>query len=292
MSRHVALLAAPGPSPVAAALAAGGYRVSRVAPGRDLAAQLAAVAPDVVFNGLSDALGRSGRVQAILELLAIPYTHSGLLPTALALDRHRAKIMFRAAGLPVTDHLIVDRAEAARTHQLPPPYVVKSLAGASAEPAILVLGEREPPPPRLLAADWGGGEQVMVERYLPGRTLGVAVMGDVALTVSEIVRDAPGGAAAASPNQLATPARTSPNIYEKLRKMSLKAHEVLGCRGVTRTTFRCNDLASGDTGLVCLEIDTQPDLTPGALVPEQARFVGHSYTELVAWMVEDASCSR
>jgi D-alanine-D-alanine ligase len=281
-------------APIVAALSSLGYEAATLAPAGDLTDRLKALAPDIVFFGHDD---RSGRVQGLLELLGIPYTHSGILATALAANRHQAKVMLRAVGLPVTDHLLVDRAAAAQQHQVAPPYVVKpAVAGAiggRAKPAPLaVLSVRDDPPAALLGPDWREVEAVMVERYMPGRSVCVAVMGGVALGVSEWREEdgeAPDGA---QKIQLVTPARISPNIYEKLQKMSLKAHEVLDCRGVTEIGFRLDDRASGESGLVCLGVNTQPGLGAGAPVPEQARHAGHSFADLVAWMVEDGSCNR
>jgi len=282
MTKRVAMLGEQSRF-IAEALAERGYTVTQLGL-TDLPAQLIASRPDIVFNALTSTAGRDGRVQGLLELVGVPYTHSGVLASALAANRHQAKIMLRAAGLPVTDHILVDRAEAARGHQMAPPYVVKPIMAGSSEPAILA-GRSDERPKRLLAADWRGGEEVMLERFVPGRTLDVVVMGGIALGVSEVIVKENGP-------ELATPAAISPNIYEKLQKMSLKAHETLGCRGVTRTRFRYNDQASGDTGLVCLAVDTQPELSPGAVVPVQAGYAGHRLSELVAWMVEDASCNR
>lgn len=286
-SKHVAVLAGPDASSCVTALREAGYRVTEIAGGRELPAVLAALKPDAVFRaGRPD----GGRVAGLLELLGIAYTHCGLLSTALAADRHQAKIMFRAAGLPVTDHVVVLRAEAARAHQLPPPYVVKPIAGGLGIAPIVVRSERETPPQQVLEERWSGTDAVMVERFVSGRTLAVTVMGDVALAVSEVVDDHPAGAAPRI--QVITPAQISPNIYEKLQKMSLKAHEVLGCRGVTRSSFRYNDQANGDSGVVLLDLETQPDLSPAGVVAEQAGLAGHSLRDLVAWMVEDAGCNR
>jgi len=235
-------------------------------------------------------------IQGLLELLELPYTHSGVLASALAMDKHQAKIMFKAAGIPVTDHLIVPRQEVARTHVMAPPYVVKPIADGSSFGVSIVKAGQEHPPQEILREDWNGGEAVMVERYIPGRELTCAVMGDVALGVTEIVTDlsfysyeakyVKGGS-----NHL-IPAPVSSKIYDKVQKMSLKAHAALGCRGVTRADFRFNDAAGVDGELVCLELNTQPGMTETSLVPEQARHAGHSFEELVSWMVEDASCNR
>jgi D-alanine-D-alanine ligase len=231
-------------------------------------------------------------MQGLLELLGIPYTHSGVLATALAANRHQAKIMLRAVGVPVTDHLLVARAEAAQGHQMPPPYVVKPAMAGTGPAPIAVLGAHDQPPETLLDGPWQAVEAVMVERYVPGRSLSVAVMGDVALGVSEWPAGEAEEADPPAKIQLLTPARTSPNIYEKLQKISLKAHEVLGCRGVTEVAFRLDDRAAGESGLVCLGVNTQPSLGAQSPVPEQARYAGHSFADQLAWMVEDASCNR
>ncbi|KKB12959.1 D-alanine--D-alanine ligase [Devosia geojensis] len=280
----------------AAALRNAGYKVTEVDVGRDIATVLADLKPDVAFNALHGPFGESGMMQGVLELLQQPYTHSGVLASALAMDKHQSKIMFRAAGIPVTDHIVASRSEVARAHVMEPPYVVKPIADGSSFGVFIVKADQSHPPQELLREDWTLGEEVMVERYIPGRELTCAVMGDVALGVTEIVTDlafynyeakyAKGG------SRHIVPAQVSPNIYDKVQKMSLKAHAALGCRGVTRTDFRYNDQAGEDGELVCLEINTQPGMTPTSLVPEQALAAGHSFEELVSWMVEDASCNR
>jgi D-alanine-D-alanine ligase len=212
------------------------------------------------------------------------------------MDKHQAKIMLKAAGVPVTDHVIVSRAEAGRSHVMPPPYVIKPIAEGSSFGVFIVKANVSHPPQEILREDWNCGEEVMVERFIPGRELTCAVMGDVALGVTEIVTDltfynfeakyAEGG------SRHIIPADLKPKIYDKVQKLSLAAHAALGCRGVTRTDFRYNEAAGEDGELVCLEINTQPGMTPTSLAPEQAAHAGHSYEELVAWMVEDASCNR
>ena len=280
----------------AAALRRAGYDVTEVDVQRDVATVLAELAPDVAFNALHGPFGESGMVQGVLELLQLPYTHSGVLASALAMDKHQSKIMFKAAGVPVTDHVIVTRSEAARGHVMEPPYVIKPIADGSSFGVFIVKVGTSHPPQEILREDWTGGEMVMVERYIPGRELTCAVMGDVALGVTEIVTDlsfynyeakyAKGGS-----NHI-IPAPLQPKIYDKVQKMSLLAHAALGCRGVTRSDFRFNDRAGEEGELVCLEINTQPGMTETSLVPEQAVHAGHSFEELVAWMVEDASCNR
>jgi D-alanine-D-alanine ligase len=280
----------------AAALRRGGYDVTEVDVGRDIADVLVKLKPDVAFNALHGPFGESGTIQGLLELLEIPYTHSGVLASALAMNKHQSKILFKAAGIPVTDHIIANRAEVAGAHVMPPPYVVKPIADGSSFGVFIVKAGTSHPPQELLREDWTMGEEVMVERYIPGRELTCAVMGDVALGVTEIVTDlafynyeakyAHGG------SRHVVPAELQPKIYDKVQKMALKAHAALGCRGVSRTDFRFNDLAGEDGELVCLEINTQPGMTETSLVPEQAKVAGHSFEELVAWMVEDASCNR
>ncbi|HEY0034308.1 MAG TPA: D-alanine--D-alanine ligase [Devosia sp.] len=280
----------------AAALRSAGYQVTEVDVDRNIANTLVALAPDVAFNALHGPFGESGMIQGVLELLQIPYTHSGVMSSALAMNKHQAKIVMKAAGVPVTDHVIVPRGEAAKAHVIATPYVIKPIADGSSFGVHIVRAGANQPPQEILSENWNGGEEVMVERYIPGRELTCAVMGDVALGVTEIVTEADfydydakyakGGSVHVIPAQL------KPKIYDKVQKLSLTAHAALGCRGVTRCDFRYND-AAGEVGeLVCLEINTQPGMTETSLVPEQALHAGHSYEELVAWMVEDASCNR
>jgi D-alanine-D-alanine ligase len=302
LTRHVAVLmgGVSNERPVslksgtecARALRNAGYRVTEVDVGSDIAERLR----EVAFNALHGPYGEDGTIQGLLEFLKVPYTHSGVLASALAMNKHQAKILFKAAGIPVTDHVIADRSEVAKGHVMAPPYVVKPIADGSSFGVFIVKADQSHPPQEILREDWNGGEQVMVERYVPGRELTCAVMGDVALGVTEILTDlafynyeakyAKGGS-----NHI-VPAPVQPKIYDKVQKMALKAHAALGCRGVSRTDFRYNDQAGADGELVCLEINTQPGMTETSLAPEQARHAGHSFEELVAWMVEDASCNR
>ncbi|HTM79099.1 MAG TPA: D-alanine--D-alanine ligase, partial [Devosia sp.] len=199
MSKHVAVLMGgwSNERPVslktgaecAAALRRAGYRVSEVDVGRDVAAVLGELKPDVAFNALHGPFGESGMIQGFLELIQLPYTHSGVLASALAMDKHQAKIVLKAAGVPVTDHVIVSRSEAARAHVMPPPYVIKPIADGSSFGVFIVKADSSHPPQEILREDWNSGEELMVERYVPGRELTCAVMGDVALGVTEIVTD-------------------------------------------------------------------------------------------------------
>lgn len=306
MSKHVAVLMGGLSNEREVSLSSGrgcaqalrnaGYEVTEVDVGFDIAQVLSALKPDVAFNALHGRFGEDGTIQGVLEFLRIPYTHSGVLASALAMDKHQAKIMFKAAGIPVTDHVIATRGEVAKAHVLPPPYVVKPVADGSSNGIFIVKADHSHPPQEILGSDWKGGEELMVERYIPGRELTCAVMGNVALGVTEIVTDLSfynyEAKYVAGGSQHIVPAQIQPKIYDKVQKMSLKAHAALGCRGVSRTDFRYNDKAGEEGELVCLEINTQPGMTETSLVPEQARFAGHSFEELVAWMVEDASCNR
>jgi D-alanine-D-alanine ligase len=280
----------------AGALRRAGYEVTEIDVDRNIAHVLEDLKPDVAFNALHGPFGESGMVQGLLELMQLPYTHSGVMASAVAMNKHQSKILFKAAGIPVTDHLIVDRADAARRHVMPPPYVIKPISDGSSFGVFIVKRDQSHPPQEILREDWTGGEEIMVERFIPGRELTCAVMGDVALGVTEIVTDlsfynyeakyTQGG------SRHIVPAPLTPVVYDKVQKMSLKAHAALGCRGVTRCDFRYNDQAGPDGELVCLEINTQPGMTEVSLVPELARHAGHSFEELCAWMVEDAGVNR
>lgn len=275
---------------------AAGYQVTEIDVGRDVGSVLAELKPDVVLNGLHGRFGEDGTIQGLLEILGIPYTHSGVLASALAMDKHQAKIIFKAAGVPVTHHVVAHRSEIARSHVMKPPYVVKPVNEGSSVGIFMVKSETSHPPQEILGEDWKGGEELMVERYIPGRELTCAVMGDVALGVIEIITDlnfynyeakyVSGG----SNHKL--PADIPSKIYENVQQLSLKAHEALGCRGISRADFRYNDFVGSQGELVCLEVNTQPGMTSTSLVPELAEHAGHSFSELVAWMVEDASCNR
>jgi D-alanine-D-alanine ligase len=306
MSKHVAVLkggwsherevSLSSGAACARALRDGGYVVTEIDVGRDIAARLAEVRPDVVFNALHGRFGEDGTIQGMLEILGIPYTHSGVLASALAMDKHQAKMMFKATGVTVTDHVIATRDDIARSHVMTPPYVVKPYNDGSSVNVFIIKEGQEHPPQEILRTDWDGDEELMVERFIPGRELTCAVMGDVALGVTEIVTDLSfynyeakyvnGG------SRHILPAEISPKIYEKVQKMSLKAHAALGCRGVTRSDFRYDPRGGDDGELVCLEINTQPGMTPTSLVPELAAHAGHSFQDLVGWIVEDASCNR
>ncbi|UUP16136.1 D-alanine--D-alanine ligase [Nitratireductor thuwali] len=278
------------------ALEAEGYRVTRVDVTREVSDVLAALKPDVVFNALHGPFGEDGTIQGILEYLAIPYTHSGVLASALAMDKDLAKIVGSAAGIPVAKSMVASRFDILGEHPMEPPYVVKPVAEGSSFGVVIVREGQSHPPQILGSSDWRYGDRVMVERYVHGRELTCAVMGEEVLGVCEIVpvghafydydsKYVPGG------SKHECPAKISPNIYQKIQTLSLKAHKAIGCRGVSRSDFRFDD-RSGEGDLVWLEINTQPGMTPTSLVPDIAAHAGLGFGELLSWMVEDASCSR
>ncbi len=304
-AKHVAVLMGGWSSERPVSLASGkecaddleqaGYRVTRVDVTRDIARVLSDLRPDVAFNALHGPYGEDGTIQGVLEILDIPYTHSGVLASALAMNKHKAKSVAQAAGIPVVEHRIVSRAEAARAHVLPPPYVVKPVAEGSSFGVIIVPEGQAHPPQSVLGAEWSYGEQVMVERYVPGRELTCAVIGGEALGVTEIVPVGHGfydydAKYAEGGSRHIVPAPLKPFVYQNLRRLSLEAHQALGCRGVTRSDFRYDENGSGE--VIWLEVNTQPGMTRTSLVPELAAHAGMSFAELVSWMVEDASCRR
>lgn len=279
------------------ALEGEGYRVTRIDVDVDLAAKLADIKPDVCFNALHGRWGEDGCIQGLLEVMQIPYTHSGVLASALAMDKAQAKTVLEDAGVPVAEHKIVTRQEAAKEHVMDPPYVIKPVAEGSSVGIYIVRADQRHPPQELTASDWALDDRLMVERYIPGKELTCAVMGDESLGIIDILpaeglpfydyeaKYAPGG------SKHVLPADILPNVYHLIQKLSLKAHKALGCRGVSRADFRF-DVNSGDDALVCLEVNTQPGMTATSLVPEIAAHAGWSFGELVRWIVEDASCNR
>jgi D-alanine-D-alanine ligase len=304
MSKHVAVLmggwsaerevSLRSGNACAEALERQGYRVTRVDVGRNVAAVLAATKPDVALNVLHGSPGEDGTLQGLLEIMAIPYSHSGVMASAVAMQKDVAKVLLRAADVPVPEGVVASRFEAAKTHLLPRPYVIKPIAEGSSFGVFIVTDAHDHPPQELYREDWAYGERVIVEKYIAGKELTCAVMGDQALGVIEIVpvvrfydyeaKYAPGG------SKHLLPAPISSFVYQQVRKLSLAAHCALGCRGVSRADFRYDESVEG--GLVCLEVNTQPGMTETSLVPEMAVHAGISFDELVRWMVEDASLNR
>ena len=280
----------------ATALSQEGYRVTEVDVTRDVTRILKELNPDVAFNALHGPWGEDGKIQGILEVLEIPYTHSGVLASALAMDKPRAKSIFGAAGLPCEESIVVPRDVAASSHQMDPPYVVKPIADGSSFGVYIVPEGANRPPAELSSDEWTYGDDVMVEKYVPGRELTVTVLGDRALAVTEIIPEtafydyeakyADGG----SRHEL--PADVPATISERAMDYALRAHDALGCRGATRSDFRYDPSRREADCLILLEVNTQPGMTPTSLVPEQAAFVGMSFGDLVSWIVEDASCDR
>ncbi|WP_274628346.1 D-alanine--D-alanine ligase [Arvimicrobium flavum] len=279
------------------ALEAEGYRVTRIDVDRDVAAVLDRLRPDVAFNALHGPFGEDGTIQGILEYLAIPYTHSGVLASALAMNKEKAKCVVKAVGVPVAQSRIMDRRKIVGDHPMKPPYVVKPVNEGSSFGVVIVKEGQSHAPQIIASDDWRYGDEVMVERYIYGRELTCTVMGDVALGVCEIIpvghnfydydsKYVPGG------SNHEVPAKISPNIYQKIQTLALKAHQAIGCRGVSRSDFRYDDRHSENGEVVWLEINTQPGMTPTSLVPEIAAEAGHTFGELLSWMVEDASCLR
>ncbi len=278
------------------ALERNGYRVTRIDVGRDIASVLTSVKPEVALNLLHGRPGEDGTIQGTLEILRIPYSHSGTLASALAMQKDIAKVVMRSAGVPVPDGVVVSRHAAAKSHVVPPPYVLKPVAEGSSVGVFIVTEEHAFPPQELTRHDWAYGERLLCERYIAGKELTCAVLGDKALGVIEIVpavrfydyeaKYAPGG------SKHLLPAPLKPNVYQEVRRLTLLAHQALGCRGVSRADFRYDDRMDGTQGLVCLEVNTQPGMTETSLVPELAADAGITFDELVKWMVEDASLDR
>ena len=275
---------------------AGGYRVSRVDVTRDIATILRDLKPDAALNMLHGRPGEDGTIQGLLEIIGIPYSHSGMLASSVAMHKEMTKVVLRSAGVPVPGGRVVARREAAKAHLLPPPYVIKPVAEGSSVGVFIVREDQEHPPQELTRDDWALGDMVLVEPFIPGKELTCAVMGDKPLGVIEIVsatkfydyeaKYAPGG------SKHLLPAPVSKDVYEACQRLTLAAHRALECRGVSRADFRYDDSKPGIEGLFCLEVNTQPGMTETSLVPEMAAHAGISFEQLVAWMVEDASLGR
>jgi D-alanine-D-alanine ligase len=263
---------------------------------RDIAAKLQDLSPDVAFNALHGKFGEDGCMSAILEMLEIPYTHSGVLSSAIAMHKEKSKALFREAGVPVAESKLVPIEIAADSHPMSVPYVIKPVDEGSSVGVHIVTSASNGPAAIILEQRKLFGSHVMVEKFIPGRELTCAVMGDVALGVIDIVstgqfydyksKYAQGG------SQHILPADIPHEIYRRVQRHSLTAHHALGCRGVTRADFRWDDTAGSDAGPILLEINTQPGMTGTSLVPELAQHAGHSFEDLVTWMVNDASIDR
>jgi D-alanine-D-alanine ligase len=261
---------------------------------RNIAQTLKDLSPDIAFNALHGTWGEDGRVQSVLEIANIPYTHSGVLASALAFDKSKAKVVLAAAGLDVAKGMLMDRHDAAKEHPMTTPYVVKPNADGSSFGVFIVRQGENRPPQKLLDADWRCGDEVLVEEFIAGRELTVAVMNEVALAVTEIrtgneFYDYDAKYAAGGSTHIVNPTDLPADISARAKEQAVIAHKAFGCRGVTRTDFRY-DPATGR--LVVLETNTQPGMTPTSLAPEQAAATGTDFNNLVKWMLEDASCPR
>ncbi|MEM6847419.1 MAG: D-alanine--D-alanine ligase [Pseudomonadota bacterium] len=271
-----------------------GYRVTRLDVTNNVWEDLKRLQPDVAFNALHGPFGEDGCIQGILEFLQIPYTHSGVLSSAIAMDKDRAKALLARAGVPVAEHLVTDRHEAAKKHLMDPPYVVKPVNEGSSLGILIVHDGANRPPAELAGADWPYTNTVMVEKFVAGRELTCGAFNETVWDIIDIVpvseafygydaKYAPGG------SKHILPANLKPNIYQNVQEFTKVAHEALGCRGVSRADFRYDPEKDE---LVCLEVNTQPGMTETSLVPEMAEHAGMSFESLVAAMVEDASTGR
>lgn len=249
--------------------------------------------PDAVFNCLHGEWGEDGRIQGVLDFMRVPYTHSGVLASALAMDKDKSKAIFAQAGLPLAQGKLMHRLEVAKAHPMPVPYVVKPNAQGSSVGVYIVREGANRPPEELLDPDWTFGDEVMVEEFIAGKELTVAVLGDKALAVTEILPSvdfydfrAKYGEGGSRHN---VPAAIPAHVTQAALEAALIAHRALGCRGLTRSDFRYDPEKDR---LVILEVNTQPGMTPTSLAPEQAAYCGMDYDALVAWILEDASWPR
>ncbi len=306
MSKHVAVLmggwsverevSLDSGRAVAEALREKGFRVSEIDAGRNVAQALTDLEPrpDVVFNALHGRYGEDGWVQGVLNVLGLPYTHSGLLASALAMNKPFAKLLFGVAGIPCPQGVVVDREAAFAGRAMDPPFVVKPVdEGSSVGVNVVLEGDNYP---GLSADDWRFGDQVLIERYIPGREITVAVMGERPLGALEIrPKDGFYDYSAKYSEGMAehlVPAPLVPDAYDEALRLACLAHQTLGCRGVSRADLRYDDTAGEPGQLYLLEVNTQPGMTPLSLVPEIAAHAGIDFGELVEWMVEEARCDR
>lgn len=277
----------------AEALKKSGYRVTPIDVGRNIAETLAEVRPDACFNALHGRYGEDGYIQGLLEIMGIPYTHSGVLASALAMDKPVAKTLFREAGIPVADGRVFTRQEIQEGATYPKPFVVKPLNEGSSVGVTIILEDENM---SLQDLPWSFGDKVLVESFIPGREIQVAVMGDAALGAVEIrplgrFYDYEAKYTDGKAEHL-MPAPLGPTDYEEALRLALLAHQTLGCRGVSRSDLRFDDTGEGRGKFYMLETNTQPGMTSLSLVPEIAGYCGITFEELVCWIVEDASCER
>jgi D-alanine-D-alanine ligase len=282
---------------VAAALKRLGHDVVEIDPQNPgWIAELADMKPDAVFNALHGEWGEDGRAQGVLDYLKLPYTHSGMLASAIAMDKDKSKAIFAQAGLPLANGKLMHRLDAAKAHPMPAPYVVKPNAQGSSVGVFIVREGANRPPEQLLDPDWTFGEEVLVEEFIDGKELTVAVMHNRgALAVTEIFITSEGdwydfdAKYSEGGSRHVVPADIPQTVADQLMRAAEAAHHALGCRGVTRADFRYDPKRDR---IALLEVNTQPGMTPTSLVPEQAGYAGLSYDQLVQWILEDASWPR
>lgn len=251
--------------------------------------------PNVVFNALHGKWGEDGQASALFETLQLPYTHSGVLASAIAMDKQKTKILCKDAGIPVAEGMILPLEDVASRHPLPPPYVVKPISEGSSFGVHIIDRSNNGPAASILDERALFGSHAMVERFIPGKELTCAVMGDVALGVIDIIAKTSfydyEAKYAAGGSEHVLPANIPNDVYRKCQRYALMAHKALGCRGISRSDFRYDDTVDKGEPIL-LEVNTQPGMTGTSLVPELARHAGHSFEDLVTWMVNDASVDR
>jgi D-alanine-D-alanine ligase len=306
MSKHIAVLMGGWSSEREVSLRSGkacadalerrGFRVSRIDVARNVGTVLDQMKPDAALVMLHGRPGEDGTIQGVLETLGIPYSHSGVLASAVAMQKDLAKVVMKIAGVPVAEGRTLTRTEVAKGHAMAPPYVIKPVADGSSVGVFIVTEAHEHPPQELFRDDWPHGDQLLVEKYVAGKELTCAVVKGEPTGVIEIVQtnkfyDYEAKYSAGASKHI-LPAAILPFVYQEVRRLTLAAHVALGCRGVSRADFRYDDRIEGTGGLICLEVNTQPGMTETSLVPELAADAGITFDELVQWMVEDASLGR
>ena len=268
-----------------------GYNVKSIDTKENFIDELIKFKPDVVFNALHGKYGEDGIIQGLLETLKIPYTHSGVQASSIAMDKNLAKICFKDAGIPVVEHIILDKSFSLENIPFKLPYVIKPLAGGSSVDVKILKNANDWQP---IKNSGNKDKRYLVEPYIPGRELTVATLDNKPLIVTDIISDNWYNYDAKykiGASKHIIPAKIPVNIEKLCLDYALIAHDKLGCRGVTRTDFRWNEKL-GSKGLFILELNTQPGMTPTSLVPEQANFIGMSFEDLCDWLIKDASIDK
>ncbi|UYH51677.1 D-alanine--D-alanine ligase [Candidatus Kirkpatrickella diaphorinae] len=307
MSLHVAILhggisherdvSLRGGRAVADGLQAHGYATTLIDVGADIAAmiqEIRACTPDVVFNNLHGPLGEDGAIQGVLEWLDLPYTHCDIRTSSLAMNKVASRQIFAAAGIPIAPGKLLTPAELAAAHPFETPYVVKPVAEGSSFGVHVIKGDDAATQRRDIASGWAYGDILLAEAFIPGRELTVSVLGERPLTVTDIVAESAQDGFynyhakyAAGGSRHSLPADIPGRIFEDALRYAREAHAALGCRGATRADFRYDESRS-ESGLVILEVNTQPGMTPTSLLPEQAAHCGMDFSQLCDWIVQEA----